>query len=205
MASPIAHSFAGIWTSWLLMPRLASKRFDSSRACLPKILALVVLANLPDLDFLLELGFRANELHRGFTHSLLAAVVVSLGLSFAWWIVPGFWRSALLYFTAYGSHLLIDLCTGTSLGWTNTGSGIPLFWPWRHEFSSPLIFLFGVRHANLAALFGIDNIRSYIYELSACGAITLVLLILWNQNLNLRINPSGSKMKRTLAEPEAHK
>jgi len=172
---------------------------------LPKILVLVVIANLPDLDFLLELGFRANELHRGFTHSLLAAVVVSLGLSCVLWIVPGFWRSALLYVTAYGSHLLIDFCTGTSLGLTNTGSGIPIFWPWRHEFSSPLIFLFGVRHANLAALFGVDNIRSCIYELSACAAITLVLLLLWNQNLNPRINPSGPKMKRTLAEPKAYK
>lgn len=187
------------------MPRLASKQLDSSRACLPKILVLVALANLPDLDFLLELGFRANESHRGFTHSLLAAVVVSLGLSFVWWIVPGFWRSALLYFTAYGSHLLIDFCTGMSLGLTNSGSGIPLFWPWRPEFSSPLIFFVGVRHANLAALFGIDNIRSCIYELSACAAITLVLLILWKQNINPRITPPSPKMKRTLAERETYK
>src|SRR5204863_228091 len=93
------------------------------------------------------------------------AVVVSAGLSLIWQIVPGFWRSALLYFSAYSSHLLIDLCTGTSLGWTGSGYGMPLLWPCSREFSSPLILFFGVRHENLSQLFGIHNGWLALYDL----------------------------------------
>ncbi len=71
-----------------------------------------------------------------FTHSLVAAVLVALAVSCVWRIAPGFWRSAMIYFTAYGSHLLIDLCTGRTLGWTKPDSGIPLLWPWPKKFSA---------------------------------------------------------------------
>src|SRR5438105_5265926 len=111
MASPVAHSFAGFWT-FLLLPVQSSRAIVRQwRPYLPKLAVLVLLANLPDLDFFIELGRNANELHRGLTHSLLAAVIVSLGLGVLWQIIPGYWRSALLYFTAYGSHLLIAIAT----------------------------------------------------------------------------------------------
>ena len=155
--------------------------FGQWRPYLPKLALLIFLANLPDLDFFTALGFHANRLHRGFTHSLLAAIVVSLGLSWLWRIIPGFWRSASLYFTAYGSHLLIDLCTGTRLGWTHTGYGIPFFWPWRQGFTSPFILVFGIRHQNLSALFSIDNLWSCAYELLLFGTITLILFALWTR------------------------
>jgi membrane-bound metal-dependent hydrolase YbcI (DUF457 family) len=189
-----------------LARRLRYRGLDCWRPYFPKVLLLILLANLPDLDFVMELGFRANELHRGFSHSLLTAVLVSVTLSVVWRIVPSFWRSALLYFAAYGSHLLIDICTGTHLGWTHTGYGIPLFWPWQQQFASPLILAFGVRHANLAALFSIDNLRSCTYELFVCGAVTIVLFILWKQKRNSRIIPIAPKpTSPILAEIEAHK
>jgi membrane-bound metal-dependent hydrolase YbcI (DUF457 family) len=206
VASPIAHTFAGVWTSLLLTHQLPYRALDWWRPYLPKLLVLIFLANLPDLDFVMELGFRANELHRGFSHSLLAAVLVSVALGFVWRIVPSFWRSVLLYFAAYGWHLLIDICTGTHLGWTHTGYGIPLFWPWQQQFASPLILAFGVRHANSATLFSIDNLRSCIYELFVCSAVTIVLLILWKQKRNSRIIPIAPKpTSPILAEIEAHK
>jgi membrane-bound metal-dependent hydrolase YbcI (DUF457 family) len=205
VASPIAHTFAGLWT-FLLLTRQLRYRVLAWRPYLPKVFVLILLANLPDFDFFFELGFRANELHRGFSHSLLSALGVSLALSLVWRIVPSFWRSAFLYFVAYGSHLLIDLCTGTRLGWSHTGYGIPLFWPWRQEFASPLIIAFGVRHANLAALFSIDNLRSCTYELVVCGAVTIALLILWKPKPNSRIIPIAPKpTSPILAELEARK
>ena len=139
---------------------------------------LVLVANLPDADFFVGLAFKANEVHRDASHSLAAAVVVSAGLSLIWQIVPGFWRSALLYFSAYSSHLLIDLCTGTSLGWTGSGYGMPLLWPCSREFSSPLILFFGVRHENLSQLFGIHNGWLALYDLLTCGAISALILVL---------------------------
>jgi membrane-bound metal-dependent hydrolase YbcI (DUF457 family) len=189
MASPIAHSFAGFWTFLVFAKQLQIRLTAQWRQywCqyLLQLSLLVLLANLPDFDFPLSLALLGNDsLHHGFTHSLAAAVLVALAVSCVWHIAPGFWRSAMIYFTAYGSHLVIDLCTGRTLGWTNTGSGIPLLWPWPKNFSSPLILIPGVRHTQaLRGIFSLDNAWSGIYELLACGAITAVAFILWKRKL----------------------
>src|SRR5437660_56774 len=100
--------------------RSADCFFRRRRQCLLPLGVLILLANAPDLDLLL-----GNAVHRGFTHSLMAATLVSLALTCVWRIAPGFWRSAIVYFIAYSSHLLIDFFTGTKIGWTNTGFGMP--------------------------------------------------------------------------------
>ncbi len=187
MASPIAHTFAGFWTFLILAAQLKTRLAAQWRQWLPRLGVLVLIANLPDLDFLPVLfDGNAKNLHHSFTHSLTFAILISLALSCAWRIAPGFWRSTLLYFTAYSSHLLIDFFTGTKLGWTHTGFGMPLFWPWSKEFSSPLILTFGVRHKDFAALFSLDNVWSCTYELLTCGAITAVALVLWKRRLTSR-------------------
>ena len=202
MASPIAHSFAGLWSLLFALARYRSQIGESWRRYLAPFLVFVLLANLPDFDFLIELGSHAGEVHRGLSHSLLAAVVVSLGVGSVWRVVPRFWDSVLLYFIAYGSHLLMDLFTGRSLGWTQSGSGIPLFWPWRQEFSSQFVLFYGVEHANVAALFSIDNLLSCVYELLICGTLTVVLLFLWKPKLkSRRTNPSLSKVMPELQRP----
>ncbi len=181
VASPVAHSFAGFWTFMLLTARLKVRLATACGQYLPQLVLLVVLANLADVDFLFGLGTgaNANALHHGFTHSLAAAVFVALAVSCVWRIAASFWRSAILYFSAYSSHLLIDLCTGTKLGWNATASGIPLFWPWAKEFRSPLVLVVGVSHKDLPALFSMGNVRSSFYELLTFGAITAALLPLW--------------------------
>jgi len=179
VASPIAHTFAGFWIFLVLTAQLKIRFTALWRQYLPKLGVLVLIANLADLDFLV--GYfqgNANYLHHGFTHSLTVAVLISLALSWAWRIAPGFWQSTIVYFTAYASHLLTDLFTGSEIGWTNSGFGIPLFWPWSKTFSSPLILIFGVSHKDFAALFSVDNLWSCAYELLICGAITVVALSL---------------------------
>jgi len=141
------------------------------RQYLPQLVLLVLLANLADIDFLFGL-------HRSFTHSLAAAVFVALAVSYVWRIAGSFWRSAGVYFLAYSSHLLIDLCTGTKLGWNATASAIPLFWPCAKEFRSPLVLVVGVSHKDLPALFSMKNAWSSFYELLTFGAITVALLAL---------------------------
>jgi hypothetical protein len=158
VASPVAHSFAGFWTFMLLTARLKVRLATACRQYLSQLVLLGLLANLADVDFLFGL-------HRSFTHSLAAAVFFALAVSCMWRIAGTFWRSAALYFLAYGSHLLIDLCTGAKLGWNGTASGIALFWPWRKEFGSPLILIVGVRHKDLPTLFSIENLQSSSYEL----------------------------------------
>ncbi|PYJ65828.1 MAG: hypothetical protein DME76_17770 [Verrucomicrobia bacterium] len=197
VASPIAHSFAGFWTFLVFAKQLQIRVAAQWRQYLLRLGVLVVLANLPDFDFPISLALLGNtSLHHGFSHSLAAAVLVALAVSCVWRIVPGFWRSAMIYFTAYGSHLLIDLCTGPTLGWTNTSFGIPLLWPWPKKFSSPLILIPGVRGKDFAALFSLNNVWSCTYEVLTCGAITAVALVLWRGRLK-------SRFVRTPAVPAA--
>src|SRR5712672_224634 len=187
MASPIAHSFAGFWTSLVLRRRAKTRLTGPWRQYFPRLGVLILLANAPDLDLFMTPGFPGSALHRGFTHSLAVAILISLALSCAWRIAPGFWRSAIVYFIAYSSHLLIDFFTGTKIGWTNSGFGMPLFWPWPKTFSSPLILIFGIHHKNFAALFSLDNLRACTYETLIFGAITVVASVLWKRKLKSRI------------------
>jgi inner membrane protein len=181
MASPVAHSIAGFWTFMFLATRLKVRLATACRRYLPQLVLLILLANLPDVDFLFGVGTgaNANALHHGFTHSVAAALFVALAVSCVWRIAGTFWRSVTLCFLAYSSHLLIDMCTGTKLGWNSTASDIPLFWPWVKEFRSPLVLLVGVRHKDLPDLFSMENLQSSFYELLIFGAITGVLVALW--------------------------
>ena len=182
MASPIAHSFAGFWTFVCRRGDFKKQLTEHWRKYLLSLGVLILLANAADLDLLL-----GNAVHRGFTHSFTAAMLVSLAVTCVWRIVPGFWRSAIVYFIAYSSHLLIDFFTGTKIGWTNSGFGMPLFWPWSKTFSSPLILIFGIHHKNFAALFSLDNLRACTYETLIFGAITVVASVLWKRKLKSRI------------------
>ena len=186
VASPVAHTFAGFWTFLLLTSRLKVRLVTACRQYLPQLILLILLANLADVDFLFGI-------HRGFTHSLAVAVFVALAVSCVWRIAGTFWRSATLYFLAYGSHLVIDLFTGAKLGWNASGSGIPLFWPWKREFSSPLILIVGVKHKDLPALFSMENLQSSSYELLIFGVITAALMVLWVQHQKGRAMPHECK------------
>jgi len=203
MASPIAHSFAGFWTSLVLRRRAKTRLTGHWRQYLPRLGVLILLANAPDLDLFITTGFPENALHRGFTHSLAVAILISLALSCAWRIAPGFWRSTILYFTAYSSHLLIDFFTGTKIGWTNTGFGMPLFWPWGKTFSSPLILFLGIHHNDFAALFSLDNAWACTYELLTCTVVTLAAGLLWKRKLKSRTNrPTSEAPAHLLSNPQ---
>ena len=92
MASPVAHSFAGFWTFLLFAKQLRLRLSLPWRSWLPKLGVLIVVANLPDFDFIISLAVLGNQrLHHGFTHSLTLAVLVSLALSNIWRIARGFW------------------------------------------------------------------------------------------------------------------
>ncbi len=91
-------------------------------------MAFVVIGNLPDVDFLF--GFFGGEpgaYHRGFTHTLLAALVFGAAAgTFVWWRRHDRWRpAALLCAAAYASHLLLDAFTEDRRG----AAGARFFWP----------------------------------------------------------------------------
>jgi membrane-bound metal-dependent hydrolase YbcI (DUF457 family) len=127
MALCLAHATAG-YLAYEVMRPAGSHR--------PWLLAgAVVLANMPDLDFLPGLAVGdPNAFHRGVTHTLGAAMLVAAAawLLARWWRVsrPGAW--AAFAAMAYGSHLAVDWMTVDAV----LPAGIRLFWPltgrWMH-------------------------------------------------------------------------
>jgi inner membrane protein len=136
MATPIGHTLAGL-TALTTAPR---------RPLRPLVLLAVVMANVPDLDFLPGILVGMPTLyHQGVTHSLAAAALASfvgaivlrhLGLPFG-----AAFRVGL---AAYASHLALDLVGPDA----RLPFGIPLFWPLSDaHFLSPVPLLPGVHHA----------------------------------------------------------
>lgn len=179
MASPVAHSFAGFWTFLYFCNEGGLSIITRCRRLAFQLIVLVFVANFADLDFLVSLYFRGdlNTLHHGFTHSILIAVGVSFVFAAILPFGRPFWRSSLVYLTAYGSHLLIDLVTASRLGWNISGSGIPLLWPSAQEWKSPVALFVGVQHKNFEALWGIENAFSSLFEVLVSGGITRILLL----------------------------
>jgi len=141
MALCLAHATAGYLAYEALRPAGPHR--------LGLLAGAVVLANAPDLDFVpgLLVG-RPDAFHRGVTHTLGAAVLVTVA---AWAIArwrggggtgpregagapapprPGWW--AALAAAAYGSHLLVDWVTVDAV----PPVGIQMLWPltasWLH-------------------------------------------------------------------------
>src|SRR5207247_3858993 len=74
VASPIAHTFAGFWTFLILAAQLKTRLTAQWRQWLPRLGVLILLANLPDLDFLPGcFDGNATQVHRAFRHSLTLA------------------------------------------------------------------------------------------------------------------------------------
>ncbi|MGH6692302.1 MAG: metal-dependent hydrolase, partial [Gammaproteobacteria bacterium] len=91
------------------------------------ILFVIVLANLPDVDFLLgALVGRPRDWHRGATHTLVAALVVGLVAgAVATNVGRRFLPVFLLAVALYGSHLALDTVMPDRRG----EAGVPLLWP----------------------------------------------------------------------------
>jgi len=193
MASPIAHSFAGFWSFVLFAEQMKIRLGEQWRRYMAQLCLLICVANLADLDFIPELLFH-KDYHRGFSHSLLAAILASLALTWIWKITGTFWSSFGIYFAAYGSHLVIDFFTGTQLGWNHSGAGIPLFWPWPgNDIRSLLVLIYGVNHGSVSAIFSVANLRAVCYDVIFFGCITTGI-ILW-QTRHLRNNRNMSQRR----------
>ena len=117
----------------LALGRLGARAASPGRRA-AAMLALAVLALLPDADviaFKLGIAYEAPWGHRGASHSLVFAVLVSLAVAAGTRVARGPAREAgLLAFAAVGSHGLLDAMT-------TGGLGAALLWP----FTSARYFL----------------------------------------------------------------
>lgn len=120
MPLPVSHGFVGASVAALLLSP------GSSRQNWLMLLLCALLANIPDLDFLLAWGLHLGaEWHRDFTHSFFFALTAAF-LMFA---AAGFSRTRI--FIACGaallSHGVLDFLT------TKDGGGVELLFPFSNE------------------------------------------------------------------------
>jgi len=126
LPSPVGHSLAGLCGFLLAQKYVVPRR----RGWL--LVGSVVIANLPDLDFLpgLLLGNPASFHHQA-THSLAAVAMVGLliGSLARWWNLNdvgwGSWGGAL-----YLSHVILDLLINDP----SPPFGVQLLWPFSEAY-----------------------------------------------------------------------
>jgi inner membrane protein len=126
MASLITHP---------LVPVVLAAAAGSKHVPWRLLLVGIVLSLLPDLDviaFRLGVPYADPFGHRGFTHSLVAALVVAASLApFARFLQARAAATFAFLFLAMASHGVLDACT-------RQGLGVAFFWPFsdtRHFFA----------------------------------------------------------------------
>ena len=126
MPLPIAHSIVGYAFA-------AATGIRFRRDTMTAILFSVVVANLPDADFLP--GFLANEpslYHRTIAHTLPAAVVCGLIVGVVLTrFGKRFWEITLLGTVVFASHLFADM-----LNLTGNNIGVQILWPFSDNWYS---------------------------------------------------------------------
>lgn len=114
MPLPIAHGLVGAGLVKLIHPNVSPKDWKS-------LLIGFVVANLADFDFVFVFLFGWKNFHRGITHSLAFAILVSL--IFFILLRNKDWRIPLAYSAAFLSHTILDFI------FAKYGGGVRLFIP----------------------------------------------------------------------------
>jgi membrane-bound metal-dependent hydrolase YbcI (DUF457 family) len=158
----------------------------------------VVVANLPDLDFVpgILLG-NSNTFHRAASHSLLATLLVPALIAVVWRLrTRHFWAPFTACVVAYGSHVLLDTIVPDPLG----SGGVRLLWPitdnhYRFfvpglEILNPLRYMDpeGFSASLFAEIFSWHGLRVFIVD--ALMVLPLVPLGVWISRR--REGPSGA-------------
>ena len=182
MPLPLGHAVIGLATHELI------SRNRSATKNLVLAVFVSVLANLPDIDFLIGLFLRGNGMafHRGLTHSFLFAFFMGIVASNAW----RFWSkiprvNLTVCFLLIVSHLLADFFF--------TRSPVSFFWP------------FGV-YTSTGQL-GLREIITYVFckEHKDAGIIIICSLVLLLVRMVTRPSHYGVSFLSSARSPKSQK
>lgn len=177
MPLPIAHALVGASVAAALHTRPDSQRYRVA------LISGAILANAPDLDFLLVFALHNRAWHRGFTHSLVFAGFACL--LFVLTFGTRRLRDALAYGLAYASHCLLDFLT------TRAGGGVELFWPFSAERP-------GLRWVGLSELPSrlppLDVLKWLAVEFAIFAPLLLAVLY-WRRLIERRAEESPARAK----------
>jgi membrane-bound metal-dependent hydrolase YbcI (DUF457 family) len=177
MASPVGHSLIGcsVYALWFVRSGTPLPPAGYSRPGL--VAAFIVMANLPDIDFLLSwmASGNPNTYHFGWTHTLVFALIVSATAGPFLKLDRSRLRGVLIALTAVGSHTIADFFTGPIWGFSRT-YGIPWLAPITMErVHSPLTLFVGTRHQTLDQLFSLHNILWSGYEFLLLSPVLYII------------------------------
>ncbi len=197
MSLPVLHSLAGYGVY-----RIGTGTHTSANKLF--LLYCILLANLPDFDFLpgILIG-NAAFFHRTFTHSLSACFIAAVAGGFLWRLFTrmSFLRASILTFVSYASHLMLDL---TSVA----PKGLQLLWPFsatlhygpRVDFSLPIHEHVLEKATGLGsfigALFHPEMLQSFFFEVGVLFFVWSLLTVL-QPHPNERRNLEGYVFART--------
>ncbi|MDJ0728937.1 MAG: metal-dependent hydrolase [Crocosphaera sp.] len=180
MASPIGHSLAGCLGFFLVCGNSQFLKYYSSKRF---IITAIIIANLPDIDFLLGYLFyqNFNAIHRQFTHSFLVGFLVGIILfsclrfyrkipySFLVWL----WG---LYF----SHILLDMLADDRY----PPAGVQCFFPFSSNyFAFPISILGGLSFTG-----GIIQLNNFLTVLQEFFVILLLAFVILFVVKNIKKN-----------------
>jgi membrane-bound metal-dependent hydrolase YbcI (DUF457 family) len=167
MPTPVAHSLAGAGIAVLLSRRLPALR------ALPVAAAILLAANLPDLDHLaLVRGREALErFHQGRSHSIVFVTAAAVPLALLLRRRLGFLPAWPLLAAAGISHLALDLMVADR----KPPIGFPLFWPFSaRNFHAAVEIFPGIDRSHIVSA---TNLRELAAELA--WAIPAVIFVRW--------------------------
>ncbi len=193
MPSPVGHSLIGLAVACgRLLPRgpqgAALKGLWSQRGAL---MVLLVLANLPDVDYLpgVLMG-EINAFHHYYTHTLGWIVAIGLLAWLGWrqidrrvgWGMFGFMLLAL------ATHLVADELSADSA----PPYGIMALWPFTDRFFiSPVTVFWDLAKETWADVFQWYNVRAVAFEAAVCLPLVLAVLV-WKRRSPRLSEPSAS-------------
>ena len=171
MPSPIGHALAGIVVAWVGGPD-ASPRGETTKPFTWLTLVCCGLAVIPDLDLMVPFPF-----HRTATHSVLAAVLVTIVTAGVTGWVTGqvSWATALVCGAAFLSHLVLDWAGADD----NPPFGVQPFWPFDGRwFISPWVVCPGTERQDLLSWRTlVINLKALVAEVAMFGPVVAVLWI----------------------------
>jgi len=156
MPSPVAHSIAGACIALQVARRLPAARE------LPVVAAILLAANIPDLDYLAVVRGREfmERFHQGPLHSIGFVAVAVLPLALLLSLRLGLARGWSLLAVAGLTHLLLDLLVVD----LKPPIGFPFFWPFTGRLFHGAVTIFpGI---DRVTVFSVKNLREFFVELA---------------------------------------
>lgn len=180
MPSPVGHTLIGLALAcaWRLPRSRPGELWAAAGRERGALFGAVVLANLPDVDYLpgIALG-EINRFHHTVTHSLLfvavaAVAAVALGRGVERSLRAWGWCFALGL-----SHLLADLVSAD----TSEPHGIMPWWPFSSTYMiSPVSLFWHLRKREWADFLQWHNVQAVAVEVAWCLPL-LVLVLAWKR------------------------